>query len=191
MAKPRRRSLTARCARMPASSARIARILPDTPAAAWPALLCPSPRNPRSPAHSRAATPQSAAGWMAPWTPSSAATSTRRCWPGSDSVVTRWSCVATKLSGEDRPTLQASFPSAVRDPTLDCMETPVSQSRDDPRQDLAAVQADIVAWLIGPARRELSPEAIVLGLMERLTAAGIPIWRLRIGRLVAHPLIGE
>ena len=78
----------------------------------------------------------------------------------------------------------------VPDPTLDCMETPVSQSRDDPRRNLAAVQADIVAWLIGPARRELSPEAIVLGLMERLTAAGIPIWRLRIGQRVANPMIG-
>lgn len=68
----------------------------------------------------------------------------------------------------------------------------MSQSRDEtalPGQGLAAAQADIVAWLIGPARRELSPEAIVLGLVERLAQAGIPIWRLRIGQRVANPMI--
>src|SRR5262245_50643172 len=58
-----------------------------------------------------------------------------------------------------------------------------------PSQNLAAVEADITAWLIGPARRELRPEAIVGGLVERLVAAGIPLWRMRIGQRVANPMI--
>jgi adenylate cyclase len=53
-----------------------------------------------------------------------------------------------------------------------------------------AVQAEIAAWLIGPARRELPPEAIVGGLVERLLAAGISLLRVRVGQRVANPMIG-
>jgi adenylate cyclase len=59
-----------------------------------------------------------------------------------------------------------------------------------PSQNFARVEAEITAWLIGPARRELPPEAIVGGLVERLIAAGIPLWRMRIGQRVANPMIG-
>jgi adenylate cyclase len=58
-----------------------------------------------------------------------------------------------------------------------------------PSQNLTDVEAEITAWLIGPARRELPPEAIVSGLVERLAAAGIPLWRVRIGQRVANPMI--
>jgi adenylate cyclase len=52
------------------------------------------------------------------------------------------------------------------------------------------LQAEIVAWLIGPARRDCSAEAIVGGLSERLLAAGIALKRVRIGQRVANPMIG-
>jgi adenylate cyclase len=58
-----------------------------------------------------------------------------------------------------------------------------------PSQDLADVAPGIAAWLIGPARRELPPEAIVGGLAERLIAAGIPMLRVRIGQRVSNPMI--
>lgn len=54
---------------------------------------------------------------------------------------------------------------------------------------LDAAQGEIAAWLIGPARRELRPEAIVGGLSERLVAAGVRLWRVRIGQRVANPMI--
>ena len=53
----------------------------------------------------------------------------------------------------------------------------------------AMVQADIVNWLIGPARQKASPEEIVAGLSERLVDAGVPLLRVRIGQRVANPLI--
>ncbi len=53
----------------------------------------------------------------------------------------------------------------------------------------AMVQADIVNWLIGPARQKASPEQIVAGLSERLVDAGVPLLRVRIGQQVANPLI--
>jgi adenylate cyclase len=56
-------------------------------------------------------------------------------------------------------------------------------------RNLDAVQAEIAAWLIGPARRECPPEAIVTGLVERLVAAGIPLLRVRIGQRVSNPMI--
>jgi adenylate cyclase len=61
---------------------------------------------------------------------------------------------------------------------------------DIPAQDLAAVEARITHWLIGPARRSCAPAEIVNGLVERLVAAGIPLWRVRIAQQVANPLIG-
>ena len=48
----------------------------------------------------------------------------------------------------------------------------------------------ISTWLIGPARRSLSPKEIVAGLASRLLDAGIPVWRVRIGQRVANPMIG-
>jgi adenylate cyclase len=47
----------------------------------------------------------------------------------------------------------------------------------------------ITAWLVGPARQRCSPEEIVSGLADRLTEAGVPIWRMRIGQRVSNPLI--
>src|SRR3954452_22413817 len=55
--------------------------------------------------------------------------------------------------------------------------------------EASSVQASITTWLIGPARRELAPEAIVSGLVARLVAAGSPILRLRIGQRVSNPMI--
>jgi adenylate cyclase len=54
----------------------------------------------------------------------------------------------------------------------------------------AATEAQIVNWLIGPARQSCTPIEIVNGLVERLLGAGIPLWRVRIGQQVANPLIG-
>jgi adenylate cyclase len=48
----------------------------------------------------------------------------------------------------------------------------------------------ISSWLIGPARRSLSPKEIVAGLASRLLDAGIPLWRVRIGQRAANPMIG-
>ena len=53
----------------------------------------------------------------------------------------------------------------------------------------AMLKADIVNWLIGPARQKASPEQIVAGLSERLVDAGVPLLRVRIGQQVANPLI--
>jgi adenylate cyclase len=51
------------------------------------------------------------------------------------------------------------------------------------------IVADIAAWLVGPARKSLPPDAIVKGLVERLAEAGVSLWRVRIGQRVANPLI--
>ncbi len=56
--------------------------------------------------------------------------------------------------------------------------------------DLAAIEAQTTNWLIGPARRSSTPVEIVNGLVDRLVAAGIPLWRVRIAQQVANPLIG-
>lgn len=53
-----------------------------------------------------------------------------------------------------------------------------------------AKQAELVTWLIGPARRDCSPEAIVGGLSERLVAAGVALKRVRIGQRLSNPMIG-
>lgn len=57
-------------------------------------------------------------------------------------------------------------------------------------ENTAKTLVDTSAWLIGPARRSLAPEEIIKGLMERLAAADVRLWRARIGQRVANPLIG-
>jgi adenylate cyclase len=59
-----------------------------------------------------------------------------------------------------------------------------------PSEGFAAAEAQITNWLIGPARRSCTPVEIVNGLVERLTGAGVPLWRVRIAQQVANPLIG-
>lgn len=57
-------------------------------------------------------------------------------------------------------------------------------------QDLAATEARIAGWLIGPARLSCTPVEIITGLVEQLDEAGIVLWRVRIGQQLANPLIG-
>ena len=57
-------------------------------------------------------------------------------------------------------------------------------------QDLEAAAAQIIHWLIGPARQSCAPAEIVSGLAERLAAAGVPLWRARVAQRLANPLIG-
>ena len=61
---------------------------------------------------------------------------------------------------------------------------------DIPARDIAAIETQITNWLIGPARRSCTPAEIVNGLVDRLVAAGIPLWRVRIAQQVANPMIG-
>ncbi len=49
---------------------------------------------------------------------------------------------------------------------------------------------DFATWLVGPARVALAPVEIVAESCERLLAAGIPLWRVRVGQRLANPLIG-
>ncbi len=49
---------------------------------------------------------------------------------------------------------------------------------------------DFATWLAGPARVALAPAEIVAESCERLLAAGIPLWRVRVGQRLANPLIG-
>ncbi|WP_246777140.1 hypothetical protein [Microvirga sp. VF16] len=49
---------------------------------------------------------------------------------------------------------------------------------------------DFATWLVGAARVALSPVEIVAQTCERLVAAGIPLWRVRIGQRLINPLIG-
>jgi adenylate cyclase len=67
------------------------------------------------------------------------------------------------------------------------MDIPASERA---ARDLADVEAQTTNWLIGPARRSCTPVEIVNGLVERLVAAGVPLWRVRIAQQVANPLIG-
>ncbi|MDX8483417.1 adenylate/guanylate cyclase domain-containing protein [Mesorhizobium sp. VK24D] len=60
----------------------------------------------------------------------------------------------------------------------------------DLKHNRHAKQAELVTWLIGPARRDCSPEAIVGGLSERLVAAGVALKRVRIGQRLSNPMIG-
>jgi adenylate cyclase len=49
---------------------------------------------------------------------------------------------------------------------------------------------DFTTWLVGTARVALSPVEIVAQTCERLVAAGIPLWRVRVGQRLINPLIG-
>ncbi|MDQ6436903.1 adenylate/guanylate cyclase domain-containing protein [Mesorhizobium sp. LHD-90] len=64
--------------------------------------------------------------------------------------------------------------------------------KDEPSAttDVPRLVAEITAWLIGPARKAGQPKEIVAGLIDRLVAAGVPLWRVRIGQRVANPMIG-
>ncbi|MBS3650782.1 adenylate/guanylate cyclase domain-containing protein [Pseudaminobacter sp. 19-2017] len=53
--------------------------------------------------------------------------------------------------------------------------------------DLAS---ELMNWLIGPARKDCTPEQVVAGLAERLMKAGMRLWRIRISQRVSNPLIG-
>lgn len=65
----------------------------------------------------------------------------------------------------------------------------MTEARNVAEQDHRQAVADITNWLIGPARRQCSPEEITQGLVERLAEAGVPLLRLRIGQRVANPMI--
>jgi len=60
---------------------------------------------------------------------------------------------------------------------------------DIPAQDLAAIETRIANWLIGPARRSCTPAEIVDGLVERLVAAGIALWRVGSPPPVGKPML--
>ncbi len=49
---------------------------------------------------------------------------------------------------------------------------------------------EVATWLVGTARVALHPVEIVAQTCERLVAAGIPLWRVRIGQRLINPLIG-
>jgi adenylate cyclase len=49
---------------------------------------------------------------------------------------------------------------------------------------------DFTSWLVGAARVTLTPVEIVAQSCDRLTAAGLPLWRVRLGQRLANPLIG-
>jgi hypothetical protein len=49
--------------------------------------------------------------------------------------------------------------------------------------------AQIATWLVGPARLSGDPVAVVSGLVERLTRAGVPLDRIRISTRVVNPLV--
>ena len=49
---------------------------------------------------------------------------------------------------------------------------------------------ELATWLVGTARVALSPVEIVAQTCERLLAAGIPLWRVRVGQRLINPLIG-
>jgi adenylate cyclase len=47
---------------------------------------------------------------------------------------------------------------------------------------------EVARWLIGPARLNLPPTALVDGFCRRLLEQGVPLWRLRAGQAIANPL---
>lgn len=49
---------------------------------------------------------------------------------------------------------------------------------------------EFATWLAGTARVSLSPIEIVAQTCDRLVAAGIPLWRVRVGQRLINPLIG-
>ncbi len=58
---------------------------------------------------------------------------------------------------------------------------------DLPAGDRAALAA-IADWLIGQARLQLAPLALIDGFCRRLLELGVPLWRLRAGQAIANPL---
>jgi adenylate cyclase len=58
----------------------------------------------------------------------------------------------------------------------------------EPQRSLGIL--DLARWLAGPARIGLTPVEIVAGFCERLRAAGLPLYRVRVGQRLANPLIG-
>ena len=48
---------------------------------------------------------------------------------------------------------------------------------------------DIVAWTVGAGLEGLDQAELVAGYCERLTLAGVPLWRASIGADTLHPLI--
>lgn len=49
---------------------------------------------------------------------------------------------------------------------------------------------ELTSWLVGTARVALAPIEIVAQTCERLLAAGVPLWRVRVGQRLMNPLIG-
>jgi adenylate cyclase len=49
---------------------------------------------------------------------------------------------------------------------------------------------ELARWLVGPARVTLIPSDMVSQYCERLVAAGVPLWRARVGQRLLNPLIG-
>jgi adenylate cyclase len=49
---------------------------------------------------------------------------------------------------------------------------------------------EFATWLAGTARVALSPVEIVAQACDRLVAAGVPLWRVRVGQRLINPLIG-
>ena len=49
---------------------------------------------------------------------------------------------------------------------------------------------EFATWLVGTARVSLSPLETVAQTCDRLVAAGIPLWRVRVGQRLTNPLIG-
>ncbi len=54
---------------------------------------------------------------------------------------------------------------------------------------MTAPHDEIARWLIGEGRRKGESIAIVEGLVQRLIAAGLPLWRLRVNQRMANPTI--
>src|SRR4028119_2433556 len=57
----------------------------------------------------------------------------------------------------------------------------------EPQRSLGVL--DLARWLAGPARIGLTPVEIVAGCCQRLLAAGVPLYRVRVGQRFANPLI--
>jgi adenylate cyclase len=57
-------------------------------------------------------------------------------------------------------------------------------------EDLNSGLLELGKWLVGPARVALAPSEIVARYCVRLVAAGIPLWRVRVGQRLLNPLIG-
>jgi adenylate cyclase len=54
---------------------------------------------------------------------------------------------------------------------------------------MAGAAEDIVAWTVGAGLEGLDQSELIVGYCERLTLAGVPLWRASIGADTLHPLI--